>query len=65
MNEDGYDGYIMKIYLPSFCEGCKEFKFDELKYYAWGGEHVESDYTCANMKFCKYLRKLWSKKEEK
>lgn len=63
MNEDGM--YIKKIELPSFCEGCKEFKFEELKYYAWGGEHVETDYTCENMKFCKYLRDLWSKKEEK
>lgn len=39
MNEDGK--YVKKIYLPSFCEGCKEFKFEEFKYYEWGGELVE------------------------
>ena len=59
MNEDVY---IMKIYLPSFCEGCNKFKFDKLEFYS-NNEVVDSDYTCANMRYCTYLRELWKKQE--
>lgn len=54
--------YIKEISLPLFCKDCEKYKFNEIEYYS-DGECVEKEYTCGNINFCIYLRKLWMKQE--